>query len=230
MGQFQTEAGGIHQRHRQHIHGPDAQVVETGEPLLELLQPQTERRLAAIADLLQRFRELARHGQHVAHLLLTLALRDDQVLFQRVEVAHQEIGGEEVTHLAEIIIKADHVDPLVRLELIRLLGEEGELDAVPQVGLADTPNRGRQAIPLLGIQDAIAEKFEILERELMAQEGGLALKPATTNPACRGGHLRCCNHPRLCWPLRAAKLEADFSSSRCCVGNSSFVLPDAAAP
>ncbi len=111
-----------------------------------------------------------------------MALRDDQVLFQRVEVAQQEIAGEEVAHLAEIIIEADHVDPFIRLELIGLLCQERELDAVTQVRLADTPNRNNQAIPLLGIQDAIAEKFEILQGEFMAQECGLALE--TGNKQC----------------------------------------------
>ena len=74
MGEFHTEAGGIHQRDRQQIHGSNAQVVQTGEPLLKLFQSQTERRQAFVPNLLQRFRELTRHGQHVPHLLLALIL------------------------------------------------------------------------------------------------------------------------------------------------------------
>ena len=197
MGQFQAEARRVQQRDGQHVHRTDAQVVQTREPLLELLEPETEGRLAVIAEILQRLRELPRHGEHVANVLLALPLCDDQVLLQRVEIALQEVGGQEVADLAEVVVEANHVDALVRLELVGLLGQERELDAVFQIGLAHAPNRRHEAIPLVGIQDAVAEEAQVLDGELVTEQRRLTLQAGNQQAGGCGGQLSPGNHRAL---------------------------------
>ncbi len=160
--------GLVHQRDGKHVHRAEAGENEAGEATLDLLEHQAEGHAAGVAQFLQSLGELARHRQHIAHVLLALALRDDEVLLERIEVTQEKVAREIVAELGEVVIEADQVHLLVRFEFIGLLGQEGDLDRIAEIGVGDGADGVGETEPLLGVEHPVGEVRGGLDRELMA--------------------------------------------------------------
>src|SRR5262249_45910343 len=76
----------VQQREGNQVHRAETGENEAGKPPLDLLKHHAEGCAAGLAKLLQRLGKFTRHRQHIAHELLALALRDDEVLLERIEV------------------------------------------------------------------------------------------------------------------------------------------------
>src|ERR1051325_9601733 len=100
MSEFETKARAIHQRQRQHVDRTDSQIEQSRKASLELFEAHAESHRTGVAQLLDRGGKVSRKRQHETHLLLANSLSHNQVVFERVEIAQEEITGEQFTEIA----------------------------------------------------------------------------------------------------------------------------------
>ena len=122
----------------------------------------------------------------------------------RVEVAQQEIGGQEIADFAQVIVEADHVDALVGLEFIGLLGQERQLDAVAQVGVATPRMASARRYHCSAFKVRLRRYWRFWMANSWRRRAAWRCRPATVKPACA---------TLYCFSATLAAFAASFEAS-----------------
>ena len=119
-------------------------------------------------------------------------LADNQVALQTIEIAQQEISRQHSADVTEVIVETDDIQAFVRFEVVGLLGEEGQLHRITQIGVAHAAYAVRDAKPLIGVQCLIAKVIQVLNRKFVSQNGCLPLQASNNQPGLVNGKFLCC--------------------------------------